>query len=73
MVGKVSSRAVDYKWNHGDPMARSLDRQKSPRKAMDRQTVFFFTADDRTSFGFTALGVDVSAPSGHSAAARVVS
>ena len=23
MVGKVSSIAVDYEWNHNDPMARS--------------------------------------------------
>ena len=61
MDGNVSSRTVDWGWNHRDPIVKSTDRQ----------TVFFSTADDRKSFGSASLGVDVSAPSGHNAVARV--
>ena len=70
IVGKVSSRAIDYKWIMA---IQQLDRQKSRWKATDCQTVFFFTIDDHTSFGFAASGVNLSAHSGHSVAAHVVS
>ena len=65
MDGKESSKALKWKWNHGDPMTRSPEILL---EATDRQTVFFSTAGDRSTYAFTAASVNQLEPSVHDAA-----
>ena len=67
MEGKLSSRAIEWKQNHSDPMVESHENSLESHGPL---TAFFSTVDDRSTSAFTSTGVYQSTSSSDAELAR---